>query len=316
MAHETRFWRGTQIARLPALRMNSTISMIRGCSANCSATSASRSANAPYRAQVVDLLARHASPFHADDVEAIQMGPIAQHHAIGDDVVLDPGEAADHGLLADADELVHGAQAAEIGVVLDFHVAAERGVVRHDHAVADQAIVGHVDRRHEQAAVADPRDPAAAGGPRVHGDVLADLIVGPDHQLRVLAAVLEVLRPVPQAHEREDPAAVADPGTARDHHVRLQPDAGPEQDLRPDHAVGADHDVAGQLRPGIHDSGRMNVRHAPQRSMILALITASAARRSSTVAAPVNFHTPSFCCCLSTLMRNWSPGTTGRRKRA
>ena len=126
-----------------------------------------------------------------------------------------PVEAADHRLAADPHELVHGAKAAEIGVVLHLDMAAQRRVVGHDHAVADLAVVRDVDRCHEQPAVADPRDAAAAGRAGVHGDVLADLVVAADHQLGSLAAILAVLRPMPETGEGEHAAAARRAWSAR-----------------------------------------------------------------------------------------------------
>jgi hypothetical protein len=87
-------------------------------------------------------------------------------------------------------------------------------------------------------------------------------------------------------------------------------------------AVGGRDGAAGNHEAGIRpeiERPACALRHhqgSTGESMILALITASAAVLPSTVACPRNFHTPSFFCCLTTLMRNWSPGTTGRRKRA
>src|SRR6185312_4925741 len=77
-------------------------------------------------AQLLDLLAREAAALHADDVEAGEPRPVAHHRAVGDDVALDAGHAADHCVLADADELMHGAEAAEDGIVADHDVTAER----------------------------------------------------------------------------------------------------------------------------------------------------------------------------------------------
>ena len=37
-------------------------------------------------AQFLDLVARHAAPLQADDVQAGEMGPVADHRAVGDDV--------------------------------------------------------------------------------------------------------------------------------------------------------------------------------------------------------------------------------------
>ena len=57
--------------------------------------------------QALDLLAREATTLEPDHVEAAQAGAVAHHQTVGDDVVLDPGHAADHGMAADAHELVH-----------------------------------------------------------------------------------------------------------------------------------------------------------------------------------------------------------------
>ena len=50
--------------------------------------------------------------------------------------------------------------------------------------------------------------------------------------------------------------------------------------------------------------------------MILADMVAWATIVPSTVASPANFQMLSFLCSLLTFTCSWSPGTTGRRKRA
>ena len=69
--------------------------------------------------------------------------------------------------LADAAELVHRGAGADVGVVLDVHVAAERGMRSEDRVAADVAVVRHVDVGHEQVVVADAwfrrRRPACRG---------------------------------------------------------------------------------------------------------------------------------------------------------
>ncbi len=134
-----------------------------------------------------------------------------------------PDEATDHRLATDADELMYRAEAAQIGMVLNLDVAAQSRVVGHDHAVADLTVVRDVDRRHEQAVVTDPGHAAASGRARMHRHMLADLVVATDHQLGRFAAILEVLRPMAETGEREDPTAVAQGGPAGHDDVGFQP---------------------------------------------------------------------------------------------
>ncbi len=55
---------------------------------------------------------------------------------VGQDVLRDRGASADVGVAADAAELMHGAEGADYGVVLDNDVAGESGGVGEDAAVA------------------------------------------------------------------------------------------------------------------------------------------------------------------------------------
>src|SRR5688572_9914124 len=94
--------------------------------------------------EVMDFLAAETAPAQPDDVEAGQVGPVAQHHAIGNDVVLHSREAADEGVRAVADVLMQAGAAADDGEIADLAMTGEHGVVRHDHIVADAAVVRHV----------------------------------------------------------------------------------------------------------------------------------------------------------------------------
>ena len=61
-----------------------------------------------------------AAPLQPDQIEAGQFGMIAKRHGIGNHVAIDAGQAADHGALADAAELLHRRQAAEDHAVADL----------------------------------------------------------------------------------------------------------------------------------------------------------------------------------------------------
>ena len=73
--------------------------------------------------QLVDRLVREAAPLQADEIEAGERGAVAERDAERDDVVLDPREAADEGVRADADELMRRRAAAENREIADLAMA-------------------------------------------------------------------------------------------------------------------------------------------------------------------------------------------------
>ena len=90
--------------------------------------------------------------------------------------------------------MVDADRAAEVGVVLDVHVAGEHDVVRHDRVVADDAVVRDVHVDHEQVVVAHAGVAAAVAGATVDRHVLANLVVVAHHEPGGFAAELQVLR--------------------------------------------------------------------------------------------------------------------------
>src|SRR6266849_10736580 len=192
-------------------------------------------------AQPLDVVAAEAAALHADDVDAGQPGAVAHHQAVGDDVALDPGHAADHRMPADPHELVHRRQPAEYRMILDHDMTAERRVVDEDDVIADLAVMRDMGADHQQAMIADSRDHATAGGAGVDRHMLADRVVMADFQRRRLAGVFQVLRLEADRGEGEDPGPLADRGPPVDHDMRFEADAGAEHDMLADHAIGADH---------------------------------------------------------------------------
>jgi hypothetical protein len=81
-------------------------------------------------------------------------------------------------------------------------------------------------------------------------------------------------------------------------------------DIGTDGAEGPDRHAGCDARAGGNDGRGVDLVH---RSRIMAAKVASATTRPSTVASPLNFHTLMRRCTFVTLMRSWSPGTTGRR---
>ena len=106
-----------------------------------------------------------AMPFQTHQVEPHQLGPVAHGHGVGRDVPMHRRTPTHKGVAADMAKLVDGGEAPENGVVLQDNVTAQGRGVGHDDAVAHLAVVGHVGIGHEQVAVADAGDAAAAGVP-------------------------------------------------------------------------------------------------------------------------------------------------------
>ena len=200
---------------------------------------------------------------------------------------------------------------ADVGEVLDRHVAAERRRVAEDGVVADVAVVGDVDVGHEDVAIADRRHAAAAARAAVDRHELAEDVAPADHEARLLAAKLQVLRNQPDRRERVDLRIVADLGPAVDDRrgadpaVRADAHVGADRRVRADRRALADLRAAGARSPSDRsrsDRRRCRAaarlpRRADRRRYAAACARASDARRR-----------PS-----ETSSRSRSPGTTCRR---
>ena len=79
-------------------------------------------------------------------------------------VLRDDGVPADERMPRDAAELMNPGKGADGRIVADLDVAGQRRRVGEDDPAADVGVVSDVGVGHEQVVVADPRDPAAAGG--------------------------------------------------------------------------------------------------------------------------------------------------------
>ena len=78
-------------------------------------------------------------------------------------------------------------QTADQGVIVDHNMPAQGRVIGEHHAVADLAILADMAADHALAAAADAGGHAAALGPGVHGDMLANGVAGADFKRRRLA---------------------------------------------------------------------------------------------------------------------------------
>src|SRR5439155_8717426 len=185
------------------------------------------------------------------------------------------------------------------------------------HVLAQRAVVGHVRVGHEHAVAADAgRGPGLGGEVRSH--VLADLGGFADFEERGLGArVLEILRRAPQHGAVMDAAAVPDPGPAGQQRVAADRDAVADANVRADHGPRSDVDAGSDLCALVHERRGMDHRaHGARRSTTVASSSASATSWLPTYASPRIFEVAPLSLRSVSSKRSWSPGVTGRRKRA
>jgi hypothetical protein len=180
---------------------------------------------------------------------------------IRDDIARDPSQAADHHALADARELLDGAQTTHEYVIADLAESAERRVVGKHHMIADDAVVRDMRSGHHERVVADRGRAAPFRRPEADRDMLADVTVFADRERRVLAVIVHRLRRRAERGERPDRGACADRGAALNGNVAHQLATVADRDLRADHAVRADLDAGADDRGRSYSCGRVDRQH-------------------------------------------------------
>src|SRR5471032_1055075 len=245
-------------------------------------------------ADAVDLLAREAAPFQAFDVDAVGLRRIAVQEHIRRHVLRQAGAHADEGVRADLAELVHVGEAAHDDPVADFDVAGQLRVVREDGVAADLAVVRQVDVGRDPVVVAEPRHAGVLHGADVEGAEFADGVAVADFQTGRLALPLHVLRRGADRRELEQLVVAADGRVALDDDVRADDGGGMYR--------RHDYFPAGWLA-----SSALRMVH---------IKSASTATLPSTLPTALYFQMPRETRRISTFITSWSPGSTGRLKRA
>src|SRR5690606_20137208 len=167
--------------------------------------------------------------------------------------------------------------------------------------------------------------PAVLDRAPVDRHVLAEGVAVADHERGRFARVLLVLRRPADRTERMEDVVAADRRARGDHAVRSDRRVGADANVALDDRVGADANGAVELRARIDDGGRVDqgcaahssstpLARSPSRSVHLS--SASAVVCPSTLARPWYFQIGRATRVISTSSRSWSPGTTGRLKRA
>ena len=277
---------------------------------------------------IADLLARKAAPLQALDVDAVRLGRIARDDDERRHVLRQAGVHADEGMGADFAELVHGGKAAT------GSPSRRRAHGRASCALFEKIVLlptwqSCARCTYARIQLSLPRrvTPASCAVPRLNVQNSRIGVAVADFKPGRLAAVFLVLRRARRSKQNWKKRVVAaDRRMAFDHHVRPDLGAGADRHVRPDDGIRADLDRAVQLRLRDRRSrGRMD------RASLLPRWLARIAPITAHRAHQLRFHrhlavdawlSPCISRCRATVRRistsilSWSPGSTGRLKRA
>src|ERR1700676_2980004 len=217
-------------------------------------------------------------------------------------------------LKADRREVLHG------------DVTGERCTVHKQSVVTDLGIVPDVRRRQKEITVANGGFSAAADRAAANGDVLAKDVSVANDEFGFLALKTEILGIAADRTKRMKNIIAANLRRTLHYRVRVQHAAVTDLGILANDRIGADANALVKFRAGRYDGLLVNLGRthfldssrlaAGTRSTILHISVASAASCPSTVARPSSLQKSprQEITFISTF--NWSPGTTGRRKRA
>ena len=108
---------------------------------------------------------RESAPAQPDRIESLEDDRCTAGKAVRRHVLGDPQPAADHGVAADACELMHGRHPADDDIVFHLRMARKHCRIGHDDVVSDDTVVRNVHVPHQEAALPDDGLPAFAGPP-------------------------------------------------------------------------------------------------------------------------------------------------------
>src|SRR5579859_1144738 len=201
----------------------------------------------------------------------------------------------------------------------------------HQHGmVADDRIVAHVGICHDQRVAPDGGHAAAFDRAPIDGRVFANHIVAAHFQPRLFSFVAQVLGFAADGAEREEPVVPADLRRAVNHHMRNQLALLSQFHVRAQDAVWPHRAGGMHVCLGINDCCGMDhsvvSAGGPEAARPRFIDTSCALTVPSQTSLPFTNalpsmrtairEAPSFQLSITTSIRSWSPGTTGRRKRA
>src|SRR5690606_9677667 len=178
---------------------------------------------------------------------------IARADQIRRGVLADGAGAADHGVRADAHELMDGRQTAQDGPIAYVDMARELDAVGDDGMAADLAVMRNMHIGHDPVVVAQASHAHVLRRPPIDGDVIAYGVAVADLEPGGFVAVFLVLGNAADGAETIEIVVCTYRGVAVDDTMRAHGGARPDHDVITDDAVWPDAYIAGDPGPGGND---------------------------------------------------------------
>src|ERR1700674_151106 len=176
----------------------------------------------------------------------------------GKNIAGDGRPAADKGVRANANEVVHGTDGPYLRPFLDRDVATESRRIRKDDVVADRAIMGDVGVSHNQDVTSHAGQPAAFYGAAIDGNELANLVMVANFKAGRFAGVGHILRRHSDRAKWKELAVGANLRVSLDRHLRDQMANFSQFHFWPDHTVGTNLATRMDFGARINDGGRVD----------------------------------------------------------
>src|SRR5581483_4807657 len=267
----------------------------------------------------VDLFGGEAVALESDPVDRAHHHGGAVAHEKRRHVVTQLGVGRQHGIGADATELVDAGVGAEHDVVLHRGMAGEPGVVAHDDMAAKHAVVRHVAVGQDGVVGADHGQGAVVRA-GMDGDIFAKDVPVADAHAGAAALEFQVLGLAADAGIGKHLAILPQNGVALDARVVMKARAVAERDVAADVGEGTDFDIATELSRRFDNGGGMNFGGHGMGHSTSSLSRMANINSAEETTWPATLQVPSAQAILSprllvnlTLITNWSPGRTALR---
>src|SRR5215831_8334271 len=165
----------------------------------------------------------------------------------------------DHRIGAYTDVLMNPAEAPDDGIVSDRDMSGQGGRVRHNQMITQPTIVSHVDIGHQKILIPDGRHTASLHRPSIDCDIFAENIVVAYHDLGRLAGVPQMLWRTPDRRKWVQVAAFSNLSPSIHAHMGDKFGSFADLDVLADHAIRPHYHVISQLRLRVHNGTRMNL---------------------------------------------------------
>src|ERR1700730_14424320 len=171
----------------------------------------------------LDLHFGPATPAHANNIEADEVGKRSLHQPERNHICSHSAHAHHHSTLADPHELAHRRLASKNNEIADRHMPAKHDIICESDVVSDLAVMTDVGPDHQKTSVSHFGHTSVILRPRIHCDILANIAIGTNDEPSGSAAIFHRLGRGSERYERMDRGTRSDDGMPSDLNMACKP---------------------------------------------------------------------------------------------